>query len=526
MPKLTIDNREVEVPEGATVLVAARKLGIDIPALCYRDGCDVSTSCLACVVQIGEERRMVPSCATIAMDGMRVESETPLVHDARRSALELLLSDHLGDCLAPCQSGCPAGMDIPAMLRQIAAGQWRQVIRTVKREIAMPAVFGRICPAPCEKVCHRGGVDRAVSICLLKRFVADRDLRATPSYAPTCHPASGRRVAILGGGPCGLSAAYYLAQFGHRCVVFEADVIAGGRLLRDTTEEQLPRKILAAEVESIARLGVELRMGIAINSRKEFERLPKEYDAVLVATGAGGINQASDWGLPVGSRGLQIVGRTYQTCLPRVFAAGNAIRGHGLAIRSAADGKEVAAVIDQFLRDMPVAGGPEPFSTRMGRLQECEAATFASGTSIADRREPSDLLMGYAAEEAVEQAERCLGCDCRGLQNCLLRRYAIQYNASPRRYKAERRVYARDTSHREVIYEPGKCIACGLCIQIASAAGEPIGMTFVGRGFEVRVAVPLSGSMAEALTKAAADCVAACPTAALAWKVRGDDAGR
>ena len=165
MPKLIIDQREVEVPEGATVLDAARKLGIDIPALCFHEGCNPSTSCLACLVRIGGEERLVPSCATAAAEGMQVESETEAVRQARRTALELLLSDHLGDCMAPCQLGCPAQMDIPTMLRQIAAGQLREAIATVKRDIALPAVLGRICPAPCEKVCRRGDLDAAVSIC-------------------------------------------------------------------------------------------------------------------------------------------------------------------------------------------------------------------------------------------------------------------------------------------------------------------------------------------------------------------------
>ena len=120
--------------------------------------------------------------------------------------------------------------------------------------------------------------------------------------------------------------------------------------------------------------------------------------------------------------------------------------------------------------------------------------------------------------EGVEQAARCLHCDCRGVISCKLRKYAAQYKAHPRRFKGERRTFQQDAQHAEVIFEPGKCIDCGLCIQIAAAAGEPLGLTFVGRGFDVRVAVPLDRPLSEALTKVAAECVAACPTAALAWK--------
>jgi NADH dehydrogenase/NADH:ubiquinone oxidoreductase subunit G len=123
MPKLTIDGRPVEVPQGATLLDAARTLQIDVPTLCFLQGCEPSTSCLVCMVKIRGPNRLVPSCATVALDGMDIESETPEVHQVRRTALELLLSDHLGDCVGPCQSACPAQMNVPKMLREIQEGQ-------------------------------------------------------------------------------------------------------------------------------------------------------------------------------------------------------------------------------------------------------------------------------------------------------------------------------------------------------------------------------------------------------------------
>src|ERR1051325_2186995 len=98
MPRLTIDNRSVDVPPGGTVLDAARVLGIDIPTLCHLDGYEPSTSCMLCLVKVKGRNRLVPSCATVAEEGMEVESETPQVRQVRRTGLELLLSDHLGDC--------------------------------------------------------------------------------------------------------------------------------------------------------------------------------------------------------------------------------------------------------------------------------------------------------------------------------------------------------------------------------------------------------------------------------------------
>jgi len=519
MPKLTIDQREVEVPAGATLLDAARKLNIDVPTLCYLKGFSPSTSCLVCMVKIRGSGRLVPACGSVAEDGMEIDSETAEVHQVRRTALELLLSDHLGDCLAPCYFGCPARMDIPLMLRQIAAGDAREAIATVKRDIALPAVLGRICPAPCEKSCRRKAADGAVAICLLKRFAADADLAADERYLPPCEPASGKRVAILGAGPAGLAAAYYLLQRGHACTILDENEKPGGRLRRETDESQLPRDVLDADVEPIVRLGAEMRMGTRIEDGQSFAKLQGEFDAILVACGATAKDQAAAWGLETGPRGIRVDKDTYRTNREDVFAAGNAIRTKGLVVRSVADGKEAAAGIDQYLRGQDVTGPPKPFNTRIGRLEPDEIERFLVGASDASRQEPAgEPGSGFTPQEAAQQAARCLHCDCRAVQSCKLRKYAEQYGADPRRYAGQRRSFQQETQHAEVIYEPGKCIDCGLCIQIAQQAGEPLGLTFVGRGFDVRVGVPLNRPLRDALQRVAAKCAQACPTAALSLR--------
>jgi ferredoxin len=520
MPKLTIDNLEVEVPPGATILEAARRLGINIPTLCYLEGCPPSTSCLVCTVKVLGNGRLVPSCGTLAADGMQVESETEEIHQVRRSALELLLSDHLGDCLAPCQFACPAGMDIPRMLRQIASEDLRGAIVTVKNDIALPAVLGRICPAPCEKACRRRPADGAVAICRLKRFVADADLASSARYLPECQPPSGRRVAIIGAGPSGWSAAYYLLQQGHACTVFDENQQPGGRLRHETSEDELPRHVLDADLQPLVRLGAVLRMNTRVGGKEVLEELRRGFDAILIACGATAKQQAEVWGLETAPRGVHVTQDTYETSLAGVFAAGNAIRGKGLVIRSAADGKEAAASIDQYLSGRKVTGPQKPFSTRIGRLEEDELALYLAGASQSPRRDPAAAPRGYPAagfapQEAVEQSTRCMHCDCRGLGTCKLRHYSDLYGADPRRYKDTRKHFRQDRQHAQVIYEPGKCIQCGLCIEIAAKASEPLGLTFIGRGFDVRVGVPLDASLGEALQTAAAQCVAACPTAAL-----------
>ena len=517
MPKITIDGHEVEVPPGATILDAARKLGIDVPALCFLEGYAPSTSCLACTVKLLGSNRLVPSCATQAVDGMQIESETPEVHDVRRTSLELLLSDHVGDCFAPCDFGCPAHMNIPLMLRQIAEEDLPGAIETVKRDIALPAVLGRICPAPCEKACRRAPADGAVAICLLKRYVADVDLASDDPYLPECKPSTGKRVAIVGGGPTGLSAAYYLLQSGHAVTVFEERPALGGRLRHETTEDELARDVLDGEIALVTRLGAEVRPGTRIGDDPSLDDLARRFDAVLVACGATKKETFDRWGLHAGTRGVEINRETYETSVPGVFAAGNAIRTKGLVIRSVADGKEVAVSIAQHLAGLPVTGPVKRFSSRIGRLSDAELAELMADASEAPRSQPEGRE-GFAPDEAVRQAGRCLHCDCRALATCKLKQYADQYGADPKRYRGERAPFQQSTQHSLVIYEPGKCINCGLCIEIAAQAQEPLGLTFIGRGFDVRVGVPFNRPLQEALSKVAAECAAACPTAALALK--------
>ena len=121
---IIIDGKEAAVSPGQTVLQVARQTGLDIPTLCHLEKCGPLTSCLVCLVKVvaNGQSRLVPSCATPAVPGMVIESETEEVHQARRTALELLFSDHVGDCLSPCHRLCPLQLNIPVMIRQIEGG--------------------------------------------------------------------------------------------------------------------------------------------------------------------------------------------------------------------------------------------------------------------------------------------------------------------------------------------------------------------------------------------------------------------
>jgi ferredoxin len=522
MPSVLIDKQRVEVPEGATILDAARKLGLDIPTLCYLEGYEPSTSCMVCLVKIKGQERLVPSCATRVEAGMEVESETDEVRQVRRTGLELLLSDHLGDCTAPCALGCPAHMDIPLMLRQVAAGQLRDAIITVKRDIALPAVLGRICPEPCERACRRRDVDHPVSICLVKRYVADADLASERPYRPPCRPSTGKTVAIVGTGPTGLTAAFHLCQAGHACTLFDKRPHRGGKLRQEFDEEQLPRDVLNREIGVIEALGATFRPNVKVGQDIPLAELRQSSDAVLVATGAlAAAGDAEVLGLSAagGSSGklrLEVDRSTYRTALEGVFAAGDAVGPGKLVVRCVADGKAAAHCIDQHLREVDVTGPPTSLTTRYGRLDEEEIARMAVVASPDDRLAPAGgATTGFIDDEARAESLRCLHCDCLKQDTCKLRRHAQAYGASASRYRGARRRFERHDQHADIAYEPGKCILCGSCIQIAGEAAEPLGLTFVGRGFDVRVAVPFERSIAEGLQQVARACADACPTAAL-----------
>jgi len=532
MVRFMIDNRNVEVPEGGTVLDGARKLGIFIPTLCFLEGRAALTSCMVCLVRVKGEERMVPACGTVAEEGMQVESEIPAVHAARRTALELLLSEHGGDCLGPCHTLCPAWMDIPRMILQVVAGSLDEAIQTVKADMALPAVVERICPAPCEIGCRRAVHDAAVSIRNLVKHVADADLASEVPFRPERKPDRKERVAIVGAGPAGLSAAYYLRLAGFGCTIFDDHELPGGMLRYGVPEDALPRDVLDKEISLIAEMSVEFRLGSRIGKDLSLAELRKDFDAVLLATGAVIPDQmkellsefeAQETTLALKSTKDSVTANrwTFETCIPGIFAAGDVLKPGRLAARSMAQGKRAALSICRFLSGEKVEEIRRPFTTRLGKLKPGEMEQFLAGVSAENRIEPaSSGPPGFTREDAVAEGKRCLRCDCAGLDNCTLREYSVAYGARAGRYGGERLTCEIRCNHPEIIFEPGKCIACGICVQITGEASEALGLTFVGRGFDVRVAVPFDGSLEDGFGRVAAECIAACPTGALVRNYR------
>jgi formate dehydrogenase major subunit len=686
---LTIDGRSVTVAAGTTILAAARMLGLSVPTLCHVDGFEPSASCFLCAVKIEGRPNLWPSCATPAGEGMVVINDSEEVRAARQTSLELLLSDHAGDCIGPCRTGCPARLDIPNFIERISAGDHRKAREIVTDDLTLPASLGRVCPRLCEQRCRQCDVKEALSIRNLHRFAADTGSRAptapvsgngASTRETTPKPAaSGKRVAIVGAGPAGLAAAHHLLQRGHGVVLFDAHAQAGGMLRYGIPAFRLPRHVLDAEIGMIRHLGAEFRLGERLGRDFTLADLRREFAAAFLALGAqdsrglgcpgeelatpalellekladgqspvvgddvivvGGGNTAMDTcrsavrlgakrvrvfyrrsrrempclmeeveaaeaegvqieflvsplrlarkgeklvltcqrmelGAPDESgraRSLAIHGsdfdveascviaaigqsvnteslggadltlsrwgiaanpKTLETNLPGVFAGGDAVTGPDLAVRAVAAGKLAAASIDQYLNGRKVIGAPEAVNVVLGKLSEEELAVFLRGIEQAPRAPMPHLVMekrrttfeevelGFSSEAATRESRRCLGCGCGKAIPCRLRQFATEYGVDPQRFVGERRRFARDTSHPEITFEPGKCIICGACVRVAAQAGEQFGLSFIGRGFHVAVAGPFDRPMAEALQKSARRAAEACPTGAIMLKGAG-----
>ncbi|MDY6852209.1 MAG: RnfABCDGE type electron transport complex subunit B, partial [Thermodesulfobacteriota bacterium] len=198
-----------------------------------------------------------------------------------------ILNEYTWDeCTAPCQRRCPAGIDIPEQIRRTALGNYEQALIVIKERNPLPLICGRICPRPCESDCRRNLVDEPVAINYLKRFVADYERLSGQRYQPFKAPATGRKIALIGGGAQGLSAAYFLARLGHSPAIYESRPELGGLLRTAIPESRLPRDVLDWEIEGILEMGVEAETSKSFGRDINLSRLfDQGFENVFLATG-------------------------------------------------------------------------------------------------------------------------------------------------------------------------------------------------------------------------------------------------
>ncbi len=687
---ITIDEKHVQACIDDTILNVARRCGIDIPTLCHHPELKPYTACFICVVEVVGSGKLIPACSTKVYEGLSVMTNSDRVRASRKVCIELLLSDHVGDCKGPCQITCPAGIDIPGFISLLSEKNDAESLRLIKQAVPFPASLGRICPKPCESQCKRSCVDEAVSICFLKRYVADTDLQSEHPYIPNIGNDTHKRIAIIGAGPAGLTAAFYLRQYGHQVSIYDAHEEPGGMLRYGIPAYRLPRDILAKEISIIEKMGAEIKCNQRLGTDIHLSNLRVQHDAVFIAIGAqnasdmridgedaggvvsgiafleeiarlesqpkalndmqvgdhvivvGGGNTAidaartairlnakkvtvlyrrtrdempadsveidaamhegihfsflsaplsldiSDAGVvlhciqmklgepdasgrkrPEKIRGsdyslsasliisaigqsvdsdcvdasensidisrwhtLEINKHTFQTQCQDVFAAGDCVSGADNAISAIAAGRKVAVSIHQFVSGEQVKGEPKGYLHSMAENPSdnpSELKTLIQSSQSQRQSMPEEdaktrihhfkeVELGYDANQAEDEGERCLACGCRSFQSCKIHQIADDYNAKPERFSGSTRTFYIDDSHPLIQYESHKCIMCGSCVRMCKEVKGLHVLDYVGRGFDSVIMPSLGMSWKESNCDACLKCIPVCPTGAISLK--------
>ena len=208
------------------------------------------------------------------LDGFRDDYEEHIIHHRCLAGLQLPV---------PCVALCPAGVDVPGYMALVGEGRCADAVRLIRKDNPFPTACAYICEHPCEARCRRNMIDDAINIRGLKRYAVDH---AGDVPQPACAPPTGKKVAIIGGGPSGLSCAYYLALMGHKVTVFEERAKLGGMLRYGIPSYRFPRHLLDAEIDSILSLGIEAHTNTTVGTDIWVEELQKDYDCLYIAIGA------------------------------------------------------------------------------------------------------------------------------------------------------------------------------------------------------------------------------------------------
>lgn len=278
-----IDGKPQTAAPGETILSVARRMGLDIPTLCHNQKISRTTSCFVCVVKDSKTGRFLPSCSACPTEGQEIEATSDEVLDMRRTALGLLLSEHTGDCEAPCTMACPAHASVEEYVREGRKGNFLESLKIIKKRIPLPMSVGRVCPRFCEKDCRRNVDSKPVSINDFKRLAADLHYE---SYMEELPPFNGKKVAVVGAGPAGFSAAYDLRLQGVQVDMFDKQPEAGGMLRYGIPEFRLPKEILRKELAHFEKMGIRIECGKELGRNLSLDELKAKYDAVVIAVGS------------------------------------------------------------------------------------------------------------------------------------------------------------------------------------------------------------------------------------------------
>ncbi|HQB61751.1 MAG TPA: FAD-dependent oxidoreductase, partial [Spirochaetota bacterium] len=577
---------------------------------------------------------------------------------------------------------CPAGCDVQGYVGLIANKKYDDALKLIKETIPLPASIGRVCPKFCEEKCRRQKVEEPIAIDYLKRFVADMDLNSKSPYRPELKNKIGKRVAVIGGGPAGLSAAYYLIREGVDVEIFEKKEKLGGMLLYGIPQYRLPKDVLAKEIALIIDLGVKVNYNKVLNEDFTIDGLIKDgFDSVVVACGAwsasklgvpnedadnildgikfleniaddkkveisgkvaivGGGNTAFDCArtalrlgaeevvivyrrsrdempanevekdeaeeegikfqlltLPVeiakdgdkatgmvcrkmklgdadasgrrkpipiegseftenydfiiaaigqrpdydilGDRRNEMVpdnkkisynDKTGQTALEKVFIAGDYATGAATVVEALAGGKKAASAILKYLQGAESLEPKKEFLSKREDLKEIDEEFLSrwekKSREKIDVLEPDERKSNFkeiekvfAESRALREAARCMECGCMDVYQCLLKKYAEDYEAQDNKYRGAVNTPLFDDSSKYLFREPSKCILCGRCVRLCSEKVNIGVYGYVKRGFDAIVSPNFGRNLSDTDCISCGTCISGCPVGAIVPKI-------
>lgn len=366
------------------------------------------------------------------------------------------------ECAPPCTAACPIHVDVRAISAEISRGDFGAALKILHKTLPFPGIIGRICDQPCRAVCKRGEAGEAIAIAALERACADLGEPEPEKNSP--RPRRKQRVAVVGSGLSGLTAAVDLAKKRYNVVVFEAQDRLGGRLW-SIPEARLPRAIIETETNRVLTWGVEVRFNTPVSAKPDdgrvsLDQLQREFEAVYLAVGS---DPPAEFALGFNGHGrITVDPVTYATSRQGVFAGGDMLgpKGRSSPVEAMADGRRAATSIDRYVQQVSLTASRQ----NEGAYDSC-LYTDTAGIEPLPVSPMADVQAGYSRAEASREAQRCLQCQC--LECVKVCEYLEHYGSYPRQYL--RQIYnnlsiVMGTRHANKLIN--SCSLCGLCAEV------------------------------------------------------------